>query len=901
MIFKNKKIKASTAFMVLVAFGWMTAGGNAWAENRVAQRDPARAQSLTRMADAPHHIPAAYAGTGPATEMREIAAELKQVAKQQDTVQVTRLQHRLETAHKRMLQRFGETEALLRKANLPRVIWERHNAARAAYVKKMEGVIRGLEATTKSQNPKARHSILLAAAEALSESTDERPAQPFDPSHVPFRQARPVTREPFVPKSLKSGAARKTATSILNEKLIAPTASDLAANEDAQITPDIQALAASLGNQPLKIYNWVRNNIEFVPTQGSVQGSQMTLEAKRGNAYDISSLLIAMLRSAGVSAKYVTGTVEVPAATVMSWVGGAKSPKEAQQLLGVGGVPNVGVISGDTITHIRMEHVWVEAFIDYVPSRGAVHRVGDTWVPMDAAFKQHTFTPLSGLYTANPIDPVFQSTEGLYVLDESLGKFTNVNPDILDGHLAEWAERSEDYLVENGRPNNLEDLLGKQTINQEISTVFSGSLPYQVLARDAGVSTLPASLRHYVTLNGFDSQTARSLGTPSFSVKISLPELNSRRLSLQFDPATQADADTLQAARDNGASSLPVYLVNVVPVIRLDGVEKGRGGVIPMGSFYAVDVVLEDTQKPTTISYQVVAGDEIVAGVTGNGVTREVAEKRLASHPVNDASEYLHQVQLQYWMECDAMNQALAKGGGVHALRLPSVGFFSSPLSVSYLFGAPNSGVYQGRSMDVKQSLLGPTGEDPAKVVAFMKQAGTVGSYLEGSVFDQLRGDLESSGLKGISAVHLLSAAMAQEIPVYYITSANSAAVLPLLQLNPAVKSDIASAVSQGKTVIAPERNVDLGSWIGVGYIIQDETGAGAYLISGGLAGGRLLDCARELAPSWDTVKSIGKTVVVAAAVGAAVGAAVALIPLEAPAAALAGLLGLGAVAATAN
>ena len=41
---------------------------------------------------------------------------------------------------------------------------------------------------------------------------------------------------------------------------------ELAPNEDVQITPAIQALAASLGNEPLGIYEWVRNNVEFVPT-----------------------------------------------------------------------------------------------------------------------------------------------------------------------------------------------------------------------------------------------------------------------------------------------------------------------------------------------------------------------------------------------------------------------------------------------------------------------------------------------------------------------------------------------------------------------------------------------------------------------------------------------------------
>jgi hypothetical protein len=82
------------------------------------------------------------------------------------------------------------------------------------------------------------------------------------------------------------------------------------------------------------------------------------------------------------------------------------------------------------------------------------------------------------------------------------------------------------------------------------------------------------------------------------------------------------------------------------------------------------------------------------------------------------------------------------------------------------------------------------------------------------------------------------------------VTPANSAAVLPLLALSGAVKSDIANAVAAGKTVLVPERNLDRGPWKGVGYIIQDETtGAGAYLISGGVSGGGITDCFPDLVP----------------------------------------------------
>ncbi|MFZ1547117.1 MAG: hypothetical protein WAT12_08440 [Candidatus Nitrotoga sp.] len=76
----------------------------------------------------------------------------------------------------------------------------------------------------------------------------------------------------------------------------------------------------------------------------------------------------------------------------MNWVGGVTKPEAAQQLMRQGGIPNIGLTSGGQIKFIKLEHVWVEAFVDYVPSRGAVNKKPNTWVPMDASYKQHTYT-----------------------------------------------------------------------------------------------------------------------------------------------------------------------------------------------------------------------------------------------------------------------------------------------------------------------------------------------------------------------------------------------------------------------------------------------------------------------------------------------------------------------------
>jgi hypothetical protein len=69
----------------------------------------------------------------------------------------------------------------------------------------------------------------------------------------------------------------------------------------------------------------------------------MALAKKSGNAFDTASLLIALLRSVGIESRYVYGTVDIPAEQLMNWVGDAKTPDAAQQILEQGGIPNTAL------------------------------------------------------------------------------------------------------------------------------------------------------------------------------------------------------------------------------------------------------------------------------------------------------------------------------------------------------------------------------------------------------------------------------------------------------------------------------------------------------------------------------------------------------------------------------
>ena len=75
-------------------------------------------------------------------------------------------------------------------------------------------------------------------------------------------------------------------------------------------------------------------------------------------------------------------------------------------------------------------------------------------------------------------------------------------------------------------------------------------------------------------------------------------------------------------------------------------------------------------------------------------------------------------------------------------------------------------------------------------------------------------------------------------LSIQKITGGNIAQLLPTLQVSQEIKADIQNAVNAGKEIIISQSNVQIDDWDGVGYIVKDTvTGAGAYMITGGLAG----------------------------------------------------------------
>src|SRR6218665_3100265 len=275
-----------------------------------------------------------------------------------------------------VLAHFAAQRQALQTQQVSAEILARHDQSQGE-LKQRANELRGII----GQWRQARSAAVLGALYAYFERYPAaRVDNPVDPAKLPWSNPPPNQRLPAESRAawwrnLHPGQAVKLAQAgggstgiefrIPPEPGLAPRPEDLAETPEVTLTPDIRAKALELKNNPVVIHNWVRNHIEWVPTWGAIQSAQDTLDKRRGNAVDIASLQIALLRAAGIPARYQWGTVDMPAAQAMNWVGNASNPRAALQLMNRGGIAARALVQGGTIQSIRFEHVWVQAYVNW--------------------------------------------------------------------------------------------------------------------------------------------------------------------------------------------------------------------------------------------------------------------------------------------------------------------------------------------------------------------------------------------------------------------------------------------------------------------------------------------------------------------------------------------------------
>ena len=271
--------------------------------------------------------------------------------------------------------------------------------------------------------------------------------------------------------------------------------------------------------------------------------------------------------------------------------------------------------------------------------------------------------------------------------------------------------------------------------------------------------------------------------------------------------------------------------------------------------------------KTDVVSNNVTTGAYYGIGLNPYKIPKELIEQRKAKlesvkDTINQSNIYtddyigelLYTTAIVYFFELDVFEDIFAQSYKVAKTKQVSEGIVAKDLSVSYLFSIPMNAEEGGLIIDVDRNIYSPVSKsgDKTKSQEFMIASGQIGSGMEQGIFEQMYNKT------GTSAVKALSVANEQGIPIYAIDRNNINNILPILQVSGEVKTDIQNAVNAGKVVSVSKAEVTVDTWTGVGYIILDQnTGAGAYMISGGFAGGGSDVTNNDILSSWERISLI--------------------------------------------
>lgn len=562
--------------------------------------------------------------------------------------------------------------------------------------------------------------VALQRALDLMQKLKFRNDPPLLNSKQPFQKhvlKAPKLTRPEADAALATAAAEAEAPAA-PLALAPPTADDLGQTPDIQFTPEITAKAAALGNSPLAIYEFVRNNVSFEAYLGSRKGAANTLEQLRGNDTDQASLLLALLRVSGIPCRYVRGTVETAPAPTMSWLG-VDDAATAASILTTAGLDGVAIVDGSNVVAIRSTHVWVEAYVPYSNYRGIPNDItGKTWVPLDPSFKGYDITPGEDVLT--PMGFNVDSFIASYISTVSV-------PDPLQ----KLELDIQAHLDATSPGKTVADIERKRRPAPQRLGLLPASLPFGVRSIGDRLSGLEAAKRYKVRFHLYSG------GTDFIDHTLDLPALAGKRLTIEYIGATPTDQVTIDSF--GGIYETPPNLVDVKPVLELDGVPIATSSnAIGMGYTHSSD--MQFIQPAGDSNVQPFVQNEIIAGngqAIGFDTFLDVHDDFLGGgtpFPPEDFLEGILQTTANdYLSRVDRGLEKAERLMRVVTTQDVSEAIVENAISVSYSFGIPVTFEWTGLIVDADRRIIGTfdVDGDGSQDLPYMKLTGIHGSLME--------------------------------------------------------------------------------------------------------------------------------------------------------------------------
>ena len=365
--------------------------------------------------------------------------------------------------------------------------------------------------------------------------------------------------------------------------------------DEALILSDEAKKIADTLNTPYEIYKYVKDTVDFKPYYGLRYGATGTFTCKVGNDYDTASLLIAMLKYRGFEARYVVGTVQIEIKEAINLTG-ADNEQGAVDILSMLGIPTTVVKTDGKITAVRIEHVWVEAYIPYDSYRGSGKVAGaKEWIPMDASYKKYE--------KQEKLNYDSDFSEEIKKLSEEL---KNENATGFSENLESIQDRITEYA--NEESIETDTILSKRKIKEDTLSLLPSVLPYEVIKENAVFDRAPEKAKAKITFKlttPFYGTCA--IGDSDKEVTFEAASLYGKNVWIEYIPETDEDEKIIEKYGD--IYSTPAYLIKVIPYIMADGECVAKGNAVRPGTYtiFGMDIY-ESGCEMVSVDNPLVAG-----------------------------------------------------------------------------------------------------------------------------------------------------------------------------------------------------------------------------------------------------------------------------------------------------
>ena len=632
-------------------------------------------------------------------------------------------------------------------------------------------------------------------------------------------------------------------------------------NEADEITPEIADLARGLQYDPVKIFEYCYNYIEYEHYFGSKKGAALTLLEGRGNGFDTASLMVALLRASGYEAGYRYGARDLYDYEVADWLGlwyygddGVPFPQwtdaefraetdtvgDARDTLTLRFMSNYILFNLDRGFPAVEPDYWGDLW--YIPHVWVQFEVDGIFYEADPSFK--TLLPPT---TVIDLEAATGYNRTAFLSDVSQGAepgsgyIKGLHEVNLASNLTTYTTALTQWLKDNRPNSSVGGLINRRgysrnsfTTLADLPIVWSGNLSYLSIQNwDAIPEAWMAKL--HITAGVYDKGN-ESFTSTYYSDSITLPSLQGRKLSLTFDANTarlRLDEALLSTGSEFSVSGTTLDLQ--LSIDHPHGTYNQDTGVWTDDGSHdqsEVNVYYKDDNYAYAILYGFNPSGRLLRQ------RQTVLEDYLRDPAIADDSwqvttELLNIMGLNWLLQTHFSNRVIA--GQYNASELSH-----------HRFGrmAQEGGYY----VDMGLQFSGMESYDRSNPVKMGFQLQTLfDSALEHSLIEQMQG----SDKKAVSTIKILQLANEQGLRVYRANASNWTSVRSHLagkgydNSSGGLLDSIGDSVlnQSGVLLIPEEPTVALDQWEGTGYALFSEgedTFFAEMIISGGYFGGFL-------------------------------------------------------------